>query len=165
MPVTVGELEFEPMSPGPWSWVFGAAPQLPPFWELFHRSWFVARLVLLFEDDDGARDEIGAWLDRTSIANGAGSVTDYMERQLQDLTVAADLSVANVQETQRLRHWMHDVVERRISEIPDEFATIEHDMVLLPPRESYPGQFALVRESSFGNGVTVGLPRRLTWAV
>lgn len=164
MAVTVGGLDFEPLTSGPWSWVFGAAPFLPPFWQLFHREWFVARLVLLFEDDECVRDEIRAWLARTSLANDAGLVTDYMQRQLQDLNVASDLSVAIVRETEALRMWTQDVVEGRLSEIPNELASIEHDVVLMAQREAFPGRFALVRETAFGNGITVGRPRRLIWA-
>ena len=161
----LGRLEFNPLPSQPRGWVIGAAPQLDAHWMLSHGGHHVARLVLTFDDDEGARDEIGVWLDATSRSpsDESGVITDYMVRQLQDLRVSAELSVADVKGQPELLVWMHSVVKGRTAQLPDEFVGVGHDVLLLPRRECCPGRHALLWESCIGAGITIENPRSLTW--
>lgn len=171
----VGRLDFRELSAEPRSWVIGAAPLLPPHWEIRHRERSVARLVFMFQDDDEAGRSVGDWLDRTYVWQNAESdlagsidggrirrVTDYMERRLLDLRISGDVSVAKVVGSERLLVWIHEVLDNRWDQLPEELSRAPHDVLLLPNRGLPSGQLALLRESACCAGkITYENPRQL----
>lgn len=174
--LSVGGLEFEAVATHGKLGVIGCAPEIDPHWVLSHYGRPAARLVLLFDDLPHARKYVGKWIDSTYLRlNHQPPLTAFMAHQVHDLCVAPNLSIAKVAATDELLSWMHDVVDHRLAEVPQEFAETKHDVVFLPdldgsaadPGNEIPrhdafraGKLTLLRDSLCGTSITYENQRR-----
>jgi hypothetical protein len=176
--LSVGRLEFEAVVPpadrklG----VIGCAPEIDPHWVLYHCGGPAARLVLLFDDLPHARKYVGKWIDSTYLRlEGHPPLKEFVHRQVHDLCVAPSVSIAKVAATSELLSWMHDVLDHRLADVPQEFAETKHDVVFLPnlhdpaadlgneiPRDDAfrAGRLTLLRDSLCGTSITYENRRR-----
>lgn len=174
--LSVGRLEFKAVAPADRKLgVIGCAPGIDPHWLLYHYGRPAARLVLLFDDIVHAKKYVGKWIDSTSLRLNHPPLKQFMARQVHDLCVAPNLSVAQVAATRELVNWMHDVLDHRLAEVPQEFAESTHDVVFLPNLQGSAadlgteiqlddafraGRLTLLRDSLCGTGITYENRRR-----
>lgn len=165
---SVGRLEVAEVAPPPSGWVVGSSPKMSPYWVLSIAALDapMGRLVLMFRDDQDARDSMGEWIDRTvgQTADTQRSLKHYVERTLRDVVLAEDTRVVEIRGSPELHVWLHEVVTNRSDEMPEELALIDADVMLMPDRPDAPGRLALIRESSLDSRVRLANPRALVWA-
>jgi hypothetical protein len=167
--LSVGRLEFKAVATDRKLGVIGCAPEIDPHWVLTHYGRPAARLVLLFDNFAHAKKYVAKWIDSTYLRLDQRPLKDFMAHQVHDLCVAPNLSIAKVAATDELLNWMHDVVDHRLAEVPQEFAETTHDVVFLPdldgstadrgneiPRDDAfrAGRLTLLRDSLCGTSIT-----------